>query len=72
MLTVNVLTEKGTSFTCVNNNLDCGAHAHIMFPYSTGIMKQQLITDFPGNPKDTVDNLRRTEGTKSPVSQVIY
>ncbi len=29
-------------------------------------MKQQLITDFPGNPKDAEDNVRRTEGTKYP------
>lgn len=39
---------------------------HVTFPYETGLMKQWLITDFPGNPIDTVDNVRRTEGTKYP------
>ena len=38
---------------------------HVILTYKTGLMKQ-LITDFPGNPIDSVDNVRRTEGTKSP------
>ena len=58
------------AFKCVNKrqfSLFCmrDPGTHIIFPYETGLTK--LIRDVPGAPADAADNVRRTEGTKSPI-----